>query len=206
VKRAQAGPGRNGIRLNLPARPETDASIKITRAAREMGFLDDAFGEDAISFEAELRARASRLAQDPELRAMLRKKHDSRLDDANIKPLASYRAEELDRMKVNFFGPGPAYHEARRRFVFKGNPPPPQSRAAGSPRIEPSQAELGKAVARATPENVSRSARSRDANGSVHAPQLEPGESSALTGGAWGGRLLEMLRRKVAAIQPRRDH
>jgi len=176
------------------------------RAAREMGFLDDAFGEDAISFEAELRARASRLAQDPELRAMLRKKHDSRLDDANIKPLASYRAEELDRMKVNFFGPGPAYHEARRRFVFKGNPPPPQSRAAGSPRIEPSQAELGKAVARATPENVSRSARSRDANGSVHAPQLEPGESSALTGGAWGGRLLEMLRRKVAAIQPRRDH
>jgi len=50
---------------------------------------------------------------------MLRKKHDSRLDDANIKPLASYRAEELDRMKVNFFGPGPAYHEARRRFVFK---------------------------------------------------------------------------------------
>ena len=34
--------------------------------------------------------------------------------------LASYRAEELQRMWVNFFGPDPAYHEARRRFVFKG--------------------------------------------------------------------------------------
>ena len=77
------------------------------REAREMGFLDDAFGEDAKTFEVELRARAARLAQDPELRAMLRKKHERRLDDENIKALASYRAEELERMKVNFFGPAP---------------------------------------------------------------------------------------------------
>jgi hypothetical protein len=27
-------------------------------------------------------------------------------------------------MWINFFWPDPAYHEARRRFVFKGNPPP----------------------------------------------------------------------------------
>ena len=47
-------------------------------------------------------------------------KHESRLDDEYCKPLASYRAEELDRMKTNFFGPNRAYHEARRRFVFKG--------------------------------------------------------------------------------------
>jgi hypothetical protein len=32
-------------------------------------------------------------------------------------------------MQVNFFGPDPAYHEARRRFVFKGNPPPQGTRA-----------------------------------------------------------------------------
>ena len=42
-----------------------------------MGFLDDAFGEDANSFEAELRERATRLAQDPEFRVMLRKKHET---------------------------------------------------------------------------------------------------------------------------------
>jgi putative two-component system hydrogenase maturation factor HypX/HoxX len=170
------------------------------KAAREMGFLDDVFGEDANSFEVELRARAARLAQDPEFRAMLREKHERRLDDESVKPLASYRYEELEQMKVNFFGPDPAYHEARRRFVFKGAPPR-QSRAPLSARIE----VLGKAATRPMPEDVSWSAPFRGGNGSAHARQLEPGGSSALTGGAWGARLLGMLRRKIAAVQPRRE-
>ena len=123
------------------------------KVAREIGFLDDAFGDDANSFEAELRARATRLAQDPELRAMLREKHERRLDDESIKPLASYRAEELERMKVNFFGPDPAYHEARRRFVFKGASPPPRNRAPVSGRAEPSRE-----APRPMPEDVSWSA------------------------------------------------
>jgi len=116
----------------LPRRVGQTRALELTqacqpigvRAAREMGFVDDVFGEDAKTFEAEVRKRAARLAQDPEFRTMLRKKHESRLDDECVKPLASYRAEELDRMKINFFGPDPAYHEARRRFVFKGNPTP----------------------------------------------------------------------------------
>jgi putative two-component system hydrogenase maturation factor HypX/HoxX len=170
------------------------------RAACEIGFLDDAFGEDANSFEAELRARATRLAQDPEFRAMLREKHERRLDDESIKPLASYRAEELERMRINFFGPDPAYHEARRRFVFKGAPPPPRNRAPVSGRVEPSQG-----APRPMREDVSWSAPFRGVNGSAPAPQLEPEERSALTGGAWGARVLGMLRRKVAAVQPRRD-
>ena len=103
-----------------------------TRAAKEMGFLDDAFNVDTEAFEAQLRERAKRLARDPEFRLMLRKKQEKRLDDECVKPLASYRAEELARMRVNFFGPDPAYHEARRRFVFKGNPPPQSAVAAGS--------------------------------------------------------------------------
>ena len=114
---------RRALELTLSCRPIG------TRAAREMGFLDDAFGEDTEAFEAELRERARRLARDPEFRVMLRKKHERRLDDESVKPLANYRAEELERMQVNFFGPDPAYHEARRRFVFKGNPPPQGSRA-----------------------------------------------------------------------------
>jgi putative two-component system hydrogenase maturation factor HypX/HoxX len=60
---------------------------------------------------------------------MLRKKHERRLDDEYVKPLAAYCAKELERMRVNFFGPDPAYHEARRRFVFKGKPPPQGTRA-----------------------------------------------------------------------------
>jgi putative two-component system hydrogenase maturation factor HypX/HoxX len=122
----------------LPRRVGQARAMQLTQAcqplgawaARGMGFLDDAFGEDAKAFEAELRARATRLAQDPEFRAMLRKKHESRLDDECVKPLASYRAEELERMKVNFLGPDPAYHEARRRFVFKG----PRRRRGGAER------------------------------------------------------------------------
>jgi len=114
---------RRALELTLSCRPIG------TRAAREMGFLDDAFGEDTAAFEAELRERARRLARDPEFRVILRKKHERRLDDEFIKPLANYRAKELDRMQVNFFGPDPAYHEVRRRFVFKGNPPPQGTRA-----------------------------------------------------------------------------
>jgi Formyl transferase, C-terminal domain len=59
----------------------------------------------------------------------LKAKAERRLDDESHKPLACYRAKELERMQVNFFGPDLAYHEARRRFVFKGNPPPQGSRA-----------------------------------------------------------------------------
>jgi hypothetical protein len=131
---------------------------------------------------------------------MLREKHERRLDDESIKPLASYRDEELERMKVNFFGPDPAYHEARRRFVFKGAPPPRRNRAPVSGRVEPSQG-----APRPMREDVSWFAPFRGVNGSAHAPQLEPEERSALTGGAWGARVLGMLRRKVAAVQPRRN-
>jgi putative two-component system hydrogenase maturation factor HypX/HoxX len=98
------------------------------QAAREIGFLDDAFGNDAESFEIELKEQAARLAQDRVFRGMLRKKHESRLDDEYYKPLASYRAEELDRMGTNFFGPDRAYHEASRRFVFKGKALPHKTR------------------------------------------------------------------------------
>jgi putative two-component system hydrogenase maturation factor HypX/HoxX len=95
-----------------------------TKEACAIGLLDEVFGADAESFETELRARVALLSQDAAtVRAMLRDKHERRLDDEAIKPLASYRHEELERMKVNFFGPDPAYHEARRRFVFKGDPP-----------------------------------------------------------------------------------
>ena len=197
----------------LPRRVGQTRAMELTQAcqplgaqaAREMGFLDDAFGGDAKAFEAELRARAERLAQDPQFRTMLRKKHESRLDDENIKPLASYRAEELDRMKINFFGADPAYHEARRRFVFKGNPPPREVERRFPTQIGASHEVLGKAVARPMPEDVSWSALSPGANGSAHVPRLESDEGSALTGEAWGARLLGTLRRKVAGVQLRRD-
>ena len=34
-------------------------------------------------------------------------------------PLADYRAEELERMRMNFYGFDPSYHIARHRFVYR---------------------------------------------------------------------------------------
>ncbi|HEX2244196.1 MAG TPA: enoyl-CoA hydratase-related protein, partial [Gammaproteobacteria bacterium] len=98
-----------------------------TQAAKAMGFLDDAWGENVDEFEQELRERARALASHPHMWRLLREKHEKRLAGECIQPLAAYRAEELKRMQVNFFGPEPAYHEARQRFVYKG---------AAVPRVE----------------------------------------------------------------------
>ncbi|MGH6846729.1 MAG: hydrogenase maturation protein [Methylocella sp.] len=133
---------RRALELTLSCKPIG------TRAAREMGFLDDAFGEDSAAFEAQLRERARRLARDPEFRLMLREKHEMRLDDESVKPLANYRAKELERMRINFFGPDSAYHEARRRFVFKGNPPE-RSQAPTEAAVEAVPWVLSQGAARA---------------------------------------------------------
>lgn len=63
--------------------------------------------------------RATEKDQDPQIWRLLREKHEKRLAGQCIKPLAAYRAEELKKMRANFFGPDPAYHVARQRFVYK---------------------------------------------------------------------------------------
>jgi putative two-component system protein, hydrogenase maturation factor HypX/HoxX len=40
------------------------------------------------------------------------------MDEAE-KPLAAYRAEELARMRLNFYGFDPSYHVARHSFIHK---------------------------------------------------------------------------------------
>jgi putative two-component system protein, hydrogenase maturation factor HypX/HoxX len=130
----------------LPRRVGREKALELTQSCQplgaktacEIGFLDEVFGENVEAFESELAERAQRLAQAPDFWEMLKAKHGARLQDEQFKPLASYRAEELERMKVNFFGPDPAYHEARRRFVFKGAPPRVAVAAAGvQPAREP---------------------------------------------------------------------
>ena len=197
----------------LPRRVGQDRALELTqsckpigtKAACEMGFLDDAFGADAGAFEAELKEHAQRLAQDPELRAMLRKKHESRLDDEGVKPLASHRSEELARMKVNFLGPDPAYHEARRRFVFKGHPPPSNSRAAVVSQIKVASAVRATQVLQPLPSDLRSSSGVRQANGFAHSSAPKPEEGSARSAVSLGARVLQMLRRGVEGLPVRRD-
>ena len=93
-----------------------------TQAAKAIAFLDDAFGDSCDEFEQEMMQRATGMVQDPCIWRLLREKHEKWLTGHCIKPLAVYRAEELKKMRTNFFGPDPAYHKARQRFVDQGAP------------------------------------------------------------------------------------
>ncbi len=99
-----------------------------TREAKRIGFIDDAFGTSVAEFQKCVAERSAALAAREDFWQLLRAKHDRRLADERVKPLAAYRAEELAQMRENFWGPDPAYHAARRRFVYKGEPPRPRER------------------------------------------------------------------------------
>jgi putative two-component system hydrogenase maturation factor HypX/HoxX len=87
--------------------------------AAALGLIDDHFGAIPAAFRAEVRLRANALAADPGLSRQLEEKQACRAADEQQKPLDAYRAEELDRMKLNFFGFDTSYHVARDHFVRK---------------------------------------------------------------------------------------
>ena len=94
-----------------------------TRQAVELGLLDAAFGDTAASFGHQVRGLAERLAGHPHVDYWLEGKRRRRETDEQIKPLSTYRTEELAKCHENFFGPDRRYHEARRRFVYKTGAP-----------------------------------------------------------------------------------
>ena len=100
----------------LTSEPFTPISA---RRAVQIGLLDAAFGATAESFQAQLRTQAERLAQRDDLDDRLDLKRRQRIHDERIKPLETYRREELARSHRCFFGPDQRYHHARRRFTYK---------------------------------------------------------------------------------------
>ena len=48
-----------------------------------------------------------------------REKRVRRASDEQRRALADYRATELERMRMNFYGFDPSYHIARHRFVYR---------------------------------------------------------------------------------------
>jgi putative two-component system hydrogenase maturation factor HypX/HoxX len=111
----------------LPRRVGAEAARAITqgrlpvsaRDAAGLGLIDAHFGATPAAFRAEAEIRANALAADPAFAEVLRQKQERRQADESVKPLESYRAEELERMKLNFFGFDPSYHVARDHFVRK---------------------------------------------------------------------------------------
>jgi putative two-component system hydrogenase maturation factor HypX/HoxX len=93
--------------------------------ALAMGLIDASFGETPAGFLRRVEAQAHDLASDPQYAARLREKARRRRRDEARRPLAAYRQQELARMHRSFYGPDPAYHKARRRFVHKLPPATP---------------------------------------------------------------------------------
>jgi putative two-component system hydrogenase maturation factor HypX/HoxX len=91
-------------------------------AARDLGLVDEVFGDDHGDFVAAVRTRASALAASREIEAFIQRKRAARERDEAEKPLAAYRAEELAQMRRNFYGFDPSYHVARSHFVHKSPP------------------------------------------------------------------------------------
>ncbi|MBF0325186.1 MAG: hydrogenase maturation protein [Alphaproteobacteria bacterium] len=111
----------------LPRRCGEEAARQVTQArlpvgtaeAQRLGLIDDSFGTCPSAFRAEAEARAHALAADPDIDARIAAKGLARLADEAEKPLETYRAEELERMKLNFYGFDPSYHVARYNFIRK---------------------------------------------------------------------------------------
>lgn len=85
--------------------------------AREIGLIDAVGPADPAAFLSEIDAHARALADDHERRVEA-KRRQRQADEAD-KPLAMHRVEELERMRMNFYGFDPSYHVARYRFVHR---------------------------------------------------------------------------------------
>ena len=111
----------------LPRRVGADRARAITAnrlpvgvaEALRAGLVDDHFGVTPAAFVARVMARAHALAADPGFGDRLAAKAARRAADEAIAPLESYRAQELERMRLNFYGFDPSYHVARQHFVAK---------------------------------------------------------------------------------------
>jgi putative two-component system protein, hydrogenase maturation factor HypX/HoxX len=101
------------------ARRITEARLPLgTAGAQALGLIDGHGGRTPAEFLAATVEQAHALAAD-DFEGRLAAKCARRAADEAQKPLAAYRAEELERMRLNFFGFDPSYHVARHNFVRK---------------------------------------------------------------------------------------
>jgi putative two-component system hydrogenase maturation factor HypX/HoxX len=111
-------------------------------SARELGLIDEHFAADVADFVEGVKETATKLAHSPDLSRVLEDKRERRLADETKKPLEAYRAGELERLKLNFYGFDPSYHVARYNFVRKV----PHSRTPLHLAIHRRPAAMGRAL------------------------------------------------------------
>ncbi|MCL2713065.1 MAG: enoyl-CoA hydratase-related protein [Alphaproteobacteria bacterium] len=109
----------------LPRRVGPENAARITRCrlpmgvaeAQRLGLVDRVL----TAAEQEPPNVAALAAQrcGADYKARLEAKQQRRAADEAVKPLEAYRAEELQRMRLNFYGFDPSYHVARYNFIHK---------------------------------------------------------------------------------------
>ena len=92
-----------------------------TFVAKEIGLIDEVFGETAAIFREKVKELANGIVALTYFDKLLMAKRFQRKKDERIKPFAKYRAIELENMKANFYDNNEGYDEKRFRFVHKIN-------------------------------------------------------------------------------------
>lgn len=87
--------------------------------AQSLGLVNEVFDKDVNRFVSTLKQRAEDMAAQSVFSTRLKYKCERRLADESQKPLQDYREQELERMRLNFYGFDPSYHVARYNFVYK---------------------------------------------------------------------------------------
>ncbi|MFD9336823.1 hydrogenase maturation protein [Streptomyces sp. NPDC060028] len=104
-------------------------------AAQRLGLVDRTLDCPPGAFAGRAAALAARLATAPATASRIAVKKARREHDEAERPLAAYRAAELDLMRQTFFDADAPYHALRRAFVRKeaavATPPHLTCRAAG---------------------------------------------------------------------------
>jgi putative two-component system protein, hydrogenase maturation factor HypX/HoxX len=96
------------------------------KKAKAIGYIDEIFSDEYTEYMAQVKQKAEALAAHPDYAQLLQEKNHRRQKDELAKPLAAYRAAELQHMKMNFagkfYGGEVNFHEARYNFVHKVRP------------------------------------------------------------------------------------
>lgn len=102
------------------ARNVTEGRLPMGAAeAVALGLADDRIPGSRATFADAVITHAAAFAAEPDISRRLAEKACVRAADEAEKPLVLYRAEELEKMRRNFYGFDPSYHVARSNFVRK---------------------------------------------------------------------------------------
>jgi putative two-component system hydrogenase maturation factor HypX/HoxX len=103
----------------LPKRADAVQAKRILEARLPMGADEALLLGLADGYLTDALAQANIFASSEEFDRRLTQKRQTRERDEAAKPLAAYREEELQHMRLNFYGFDSSYHVARYHFIFK---------------------------------------------------------------------------------------